>query len=150
MLKPQGTAQTKPGPLTPRQRYARLKARERRALQDYRDRLRARFANRVAHLILYGSRARMEGDRESDLDVLVVIDRDDRQVENEVALEAFAPSLEHDVLISPLVWSQAHYDLHRRLGLLIFQNIERDGIELWNWQTSAPSSNTASTPQETS
>jgi uncharacterized protein len=150
MLKSKAITRTTTRPLTPRQRYAHLRANERRALENYVDRLRGRFSDRVQHVILFGSRARLRGNGESDLDVLVVIDREDRQLENDVALEAFEPSLEHGAWISPLVWHQSHYELHRRLRMLIYRNIERDGIELWTWKTNAPSSDIVSRSRKTS
>ena len=125
-------------PPSPQQRYLRLRPNERRALEDYLIQLRARFGEHIRHVILYGSRARLSGDQESDLDVLIVIDREDWLLANEVADQAFGPSLQHGVLISPQVWSEDHFQAHRRFGLLIYRNIERDGIELWSDETKSP------------
>ena len=108
-----------------------LHPRERVALGEYRDRLRRRFGNRILPVILYGSRARGEGDIESDLDVLVVVDDGDYQFHREVALESFEPSLKHGALISPQIWDRARYARHKKWGLLFFRNLERDGIQLW-------------------
>ena len=120
------------------ERYLQLRINERRALEEYLAQLRAKFGGHIQHVILYGSRARLSGDQESDLDVLIVIDRDDQQLANEVADEAFGPSLQHGVVISPLVWSAEHFQAHRRFGLLIYRNIEKDGIELWSDKTKLP------------
>ena len=131
MLTQKAATRLDPYSLTPRQRYAHLRVNERRALEEYLAQLRTKFGNQIQHVILYGSRARLEGDDESDLDVLLVIDADDRDLESEVALATFEPSLRHSALISPLIWDKAHYELHQRLRLLIYRNIEKDGIELW-------------------
>lgn len=112
-------------------RLTQLQPQERSALAEYLDRLRVRFADRVLSVILYGSRARGEGDAESDLDVLVVVDDGDYQLHREVALEAFEPSLKHGALISPQIWGRARYEQQRTSRLLFFQNLERDGIQLW-------------------
>ena len=113
------------------ERLTQLKPQERAALDEYLDRLRARFGDRVLRVILYGSRARGEGDAESDLDVLVVVDDGDYPFHREVALEAFEPSLKHSALISPQVWDRARYEQQRAWRLLFFRNLERDGIQLW-------------------
>jgi predicted nucleotidyltransferase len=108
-----------------------LKPQERAALQEYLDRLQTRFAGRVLRVILYGSRARGEGDDESDLDVLVVVDDGDYDFHREVALESFEPSLAHEALISPMIWDRARYERQEKWGLLFFHNLEQDGVSLW-------------------
>jgi hypothetical protein len=104
---------------------------EQAALGEYLDRLRARFGDRVLRVILYGSRARGEGDAESDLDVLVVVDDGDYQFHREVALEAFEPFLKHSALISPQIWDRARYERNQAWRMLFYRNLERDGISLW-------------------
>jgi predicted nucleotidyltransferase len=59
-----------------------LSAAETSALSRLRERLEARFADRLAAITLFGSRARSEGHEESDLDVLVLVralTRDERR-----------------------------------------------------------------------
>jgi len=113
------------------EKLTQLKPQERAALAEYLDRLRARFASRILRVILYGSRARGEGDAESDLDVLVVVDDGDWKFQDGVALESCEPSITHSALISPHVWDQEHYDKQKKWRLLFFRNLERDGVELW-------------------
>ncbi|MBI3361211.1 MAG: nucleotidyltransferase domain-containing protein [Chloroflexi bacterium] len=113
------------------ERLTQLKPQERAALAEYLDRLRARFADRVLKVILYGSRARGEGDDESDLDVLVVVDEGDWKFHDEVAFESCDPSINHSVAMSPLVWNEAFYEEQRRWELLFFRNLQLDGIQLW-------------------
>lgn len=108
-----------------------LKPQERAALAEYLERLRARFADRILNVILYGSRARGEGDSESDLDVLVVVDDGDYQFHNEVALESFEPSLKYGALISPLIWDRMRFEQQKKWRLLFFRNVEKDGIQIW-------------------
>jgi predicted nucleotidyltransferase len=113
------------------EKLTQLKPQERAALAEYLDRLRARFASRILRVILYGSRARGEGDAESDLDVLVVVDDGDWKFQDEIAFESCDPSINHSVLITPLVWNRTHYDEQKKWGLLFFRNLERDGVQLW-------------------
>ncbi len=113
------------------EKLTQLKPQERAALAEYLDRLRTRFGDRVLRVILYGSRARGEGDDESDLDVLVVVDDGDYGFHREVALESCEPSLTHNALISPHIWDRARYDQQKAWKLLFFRNLEKDGIQLW-------------------
>ncbi|HEY4688813.1 MAG TPA: nucleotidyltransferase domain-containing protein, partial [Anaerolineae bacterium] len=131
------------------EQLTQLKPQERAALAEYLERLRAHFRDRVLRVILYGSRARGEGEAESDLDVLIVVNGADYQFHREVALEAFEPSLKHSVLISPQVWDRARYERQRAWQLLFFRNLERDGIQLWTGQRKPRRSLKGSTGRKT-
>ncbi len=108
-----------------------LRPAERAALADYLARLRVRFGEPVLRLILFGSRARGEGDAESDLDVLVVVEGDDWRFHDEVADEAVEPWLTHQALISPVIMDRKAYEQLREWRTLFYRNLERDGISLW-------------------
>ncbi|MCI0570245.1 MAG: nucleotidyltransferase domain-containing protein [Myxococcaceae bacterium] len=98
------------------------------ALSGY---LRARFAGRLARLVLFGSYARGEAiPLESDVDVLVVVDELTQQEHREVVSRAAEISCLHNVLLTPLVLPAARFDQMRRWQLLLAQNIEREGSPL--------------------
>jgi predicted nucleotidyltransferase len=103
---------------------------EQAALADFLTRLSRRFKRRVLQVILFGSRARGEGDAESDLDVLVVLDDRDWRFHDEVALESFDPSLKHGVLISAITMSKLDYDWHKAHRAPLYRQIEQDGVDL--------------------
>lgn len=107
-----------------------LKPQERVALADYLSRLRKRFGRHVRRVILFGSRARGEGDEESDVDVLVVLDDGDWRFHDDVALEAYPPSLEHSVLISPITMDVEDFDWHQAHRAPLYRNLEKDGVDL--------------------
>ncbi|MBI4771486.1 MAG: nucleotidyltransferase domain-containing protein [Chloroflexi bacterium] len=124
---------------TPRQRFARLRQNERAALTEFVARLQAELGNRVQQVILYGSRARNEGDAESDADVLVVLDTVDRTADDTIVEAAFQVTMKYDsVVLSPVAWSLARYEQNRTDRLLFFRNLEQDGIELWNAPEKSP------------
>ena len=108
-----------------------LRPEERAALQDYLTRLRRRFGSRVLQVILFGSRARGEGDAESDLDVLVVADDKDWHVHQAIADESVEPWLLNRALISPITMEAAEYEKLRQWQTLFYRNVEREGLDLW-------------------
>jgi len=110
---------------------SQLRPPERAALADYLSRLRARFGARVLRVILYGSRARGEGDAESDLDVLVVVDGEDWRFHDAIADESVEPWLTHGALISPITMDHKEYEQLQEWQTLFYRNLDRDGIELW-------------------
>ena len=103
---------------------AALDDRERAAIRAAARLLHERFA--ALQVVLFGSRARGEGDAESDLDLLVARPIDWR--ERQALVDAlFEIELTHEVILSPLVvmraWQQGPYT-----ALPIHEEVERDGV----------------------
>jgi len=76
-----------------------------------RDGLRPVLGERLRGLVLYGSHARGEADRESDVDLLVLLDRVETlgsEIER-IGPVASRLSLEHDVLVSALPVSETEF-----------------------------------------
>jgi predicted nucleotidyltransferase len=84
-------------------------------LSELSARLRATYGNRLAGLYIYGAYARTEEDEESDLDVLVVLDRVDRYgAEIERTSHAVADiSLKYNVSVSRAFVSEADWSRAR-------------------------------------
>jgi len=101
---------------------------ERSAAARFLGRVRETFPKENVSGILFGSRARGEGRRESDLDLLVVVDADDLAVRRKILDLAYEEFLQTDVLVSPLVLSRDAFAALRRAGRRLARDIERDGV----------------------
>ncbi len=104
--------------------------RERDALREFCDAVRALFGPRIRELALFGSRARGEGNDESDLDVLVVIDGLTSAEGRSVAYLAGDVLTHHDALLSPFAVSTVHMTHLRDRERLIAREIARDALPL--------------------
>lgn len=96
-------------------------------LTDLRDGLEKLLGPRLQAVYLYGSHARGEARPDSDIDVLIVVDRDINHLE---LLEQSAPvvcslSLEHEVVISPIFISRERFEKEMTPFLL---NIRREAV----------------------
>ncbi len=101
------------------------------ALAELRDRLRKRFGERLVKLVLFGSKARGDGDEESDIDVLVVIrDFDDLKEDYEVSHILSRIDLRHSVFMQTVEYSEDNYEECRRRELPLVTNVEREGVPL--------------------
>jgi len=107
-----------------------LTTREREALSEFGRRLKEQFDGGIAAVALFGSRARGEGRRTSDLDVLVITQSEDWRVHKQVRYLAADICLEYDVDLSPRVWSLSHYREVQRLDTALYRNIRRDAVPL--------------------
>ena len=111
--------------------FDRLTDRERQAAMEFVERVRRRFDGQLVSAVLFGSRARGEAEPDSDMDVLVVMSSAEPEIRKEIRHLAVEVWLEHGFYLSTRVWSQAHWRKLEELRTLLYQNIRRDGINLF-------------------
>lgn len=104
-----------------------LTAQEEAALAEFKRRVLETVADRVVGFRLFGSRARGEGDEESDLDVLVLLKEMRSDLRNRIIEIAADILVEYEIDVSPLVMSQDHFIDMKNRERLLPQEIERDG-----------------------
>ena len=84
-----------------------------------------------ATLILYGSRARGDASPASDYDVLILVDTDVQpDLEDRIGDALYEIELEHDAVISALVFNREVWDEPRYRALPLHENVDREGIVL--------------------
>ncbi|HUF37697.1 MAG TPA: nucleotidyltransferase domain-containing protein [Anaerolineales bacterium] len=105
-----------------------LDDRESRAILDLIERLNEVYPDQVGDILLYGSKARGDSSPDSDIDLLVLMKTDDRAMRRGILQLAARVSLEHDVILSMMVMSEARWGEHA--GLSLYHNILRDSREL--------------------
>ena len=107
-----------------------LTPRLRNALFAYRASLELAFPARVRKVLLFGSFARGEATQDSDVDVLVVLDRlDGRERARALDLAAEA-ALAHGFVFEPVVLSDGEWEELKKRELLFREEVERDGVEI--------------------
>ncbi|RME86709.1 MAG: nucleotidyltransferase domain-containing protein [Anaerolineae bacterium] len=106
----------------------RLSPQERRALQEFVAYLHKATLGAVERVALFGSKARGDSERDSDIDVLVILKEEDRQVRREILRRAARLSLEYDVLLSPRVIGRKRWE--ELQGFSLYQNVQREAVDL--------------------
>lgn len=107
-----------------------LTPQEERVITKFKARVKEALGKSLVSFTLFGSRARGEGDEESDVDILVLIKKlnnRDRKMVIGIASDLF---LETEIEISPSVLSQDQFEKLKQRERLIAFEIERDGIPL--------------------
>jgi predicted nucleotidyltransferase len=104
---------------------------ERASLNRFLRDLRRDMGGQVIAVTLFGSRARGEGNRCSDLDVLVVLEDDGQAATSAVRYLAADTLLDCGKFVSTRVWSRARLEAEQARPGGLYQNILRDGVPLW-------------------
>jgi len=107
----------------------RLKENEAAAIREATRILKERFP--VKELILFGSKARGDSDRESDIDLLLLTEKPLHWKERHAIVDAlFEVEMKHDVVISIIV--NTLYDWNEGIctALPIYEEISREGVAM--------------------
>ena len=100
---------------------------EANAIAEYENLLLKEFPNRIKKLILFGSKARGDSNPNSDLDLLVVLTKNGKQVTKEIVMLTHQPIAKFMVDISPIVVEEKFFKNWSPL----LEHINRDGITIW-------------------
>lgn len=84
-----------------------------------------------AIIILYGSYARGDNQADSDLDLLILIDKDKitREDEKKVKYPLYDIEFETGKIISPLIFSKKDWETRHRITPF-YENIQKEGVVL--------------------
>jgi predicted nucleotidyltransferase len=107
-----------------------LKDIEEWALKEFRKRALSEFGDNVSSIHLYGSKARGDFHKESDLDVVVRVKMGDYKLRDRLADIASDVLLEYGVLISPKLIDDPLYNRIASWGTQFFKNITKEGISV--------------------
>jgi predicted nucleotidyltransferase len=109
---------------------AHLTPNEHAAVTEYVAGIGDRFPDRILSVILFGSKARGDANVESDVDLLVLVDAEDREFRSELWHIASDLSLKYNLVISVRVFAQARWSETRRLRPPLYRAIMADGVPL--------------------
>lgn len=104
-----------------------LSEKERMAIIEYKNLLLGRFPKRFRRLILFGSKARGDSRRTSDVDLLVVVSRNTKEIGEEAAILTHEPIARHMVDISPITVEEKFFETWSPL----LSHVNKDGVILW-------------------
>ena len=75
------------------------------ALKEYSSKLHKLYSKNIEKIILFGSRARGDDKEDSDIDILVVIKEEDRELKDKVTDLAFDMMLKYGVDVEPAIFN---------------------------------------------
>ncbi|HIE29184.1 TPA: nucleotidyltransferase domain-containing protein [Candidatus Poribacteria bacterium] len=108
----------------------KLSEKEEQALKKFKLRLKEVLSDNLLEVKLFGSKARGDARKDSDIDVLVTILSDDWRICDVVYGIATDILLETEICVSPKVISQKEYTRLYNNGNPFIENVIREGIVL--------------------
>lgn len=101
-------------------------------LNEFTEKVKKLLGNRLKKIILYGSYARGDYNKNSDIDIMFLTDLDFKEIEeyrDKISDIAFDIELEHGVIISPIIKNIDKYNA--RINIVPFySNVQREGVIL--------------------
>ena len=108
----------------------RLAAKDQEAIEAFVQRLLAEFGQGVTDVRLFGSKVRGEAGPDSDLDVLVLVNRSDYTFKRAILWLAAEISLTYDVLLSPRVIPPEAWQRMAEADTLFYRSVSLESIPL--------------------
>ena len=88
------------------------------------------YGDNLISVILYGSVARNEATEDSDVDIALLVSKDDEVMHKRMLDILVDFDLEYDKMISPSLIEKEQFDKWKTV-LPYYKNIEKEGIVLW-------------------
>lgn len=91
------------------------------------------FGNKIERIILYGSYARGDFTLESDVDIMILLNCDQKEIaekRKEISRVASRIGLRYDVMISLLARNRREFENNMEYQPF-YQNIEREGVKVY-------------------
>lgn len=104
-----------------------LQARELGAISDLKKKLEK---YKPIQLKLFGSKARGNFDKESDLDIFIILENSSWKTEKEIYNICFEIGLEYDVVLSPLIYSLKDLEKKPIAITPFYKTVEKEGIAI--------------------
>ena len=101
---------------------------ERKILEEFKKGVCSLFPD--AEIILFGSKAKGEDIRESDTDILVLLEKYSPKYEDKIRDIVFEIEMKHDIMISLLIYAKDVWNSPAYRLLELYHWIEKEGIQL--------------------
>ena len=107
-----------------------MNERDRNLIAELKKRLPADVMTHIRKVIAFGSRVRGESQEDSDLDLLILVDRKTPELEGKIEDIAYQVMWDHDFkpILSIKVFTEAGYRQSLMEGFSFYKNVEREGV----------------------
>ena len=101
-------------------------------IQELKNSLNQEVAAHIRRIILFGSRVRGESTQDSDLDILILLDKKDSNIENQLEESVYQVMWNHDFqpILSLKIDTETHFQKALSKDYSFYRNIQNEGISV--------------------
>ncbi|MHB8073141.1 nucleotidyltransferase family protein [Desulfosporosinus fructosivorans] len=103
---------------------------QREAIELFSKSIKEKLSANIKDVRLFGSVARGTDTPESDIDILVLVEKDDRDISDAIMDIVVDINLEYDVVIIPIIITGSHYANPLFRETAFFHNLEFESVTL--------------------
>jgi predicted nucleotidyltransferase len=109
-----------------------LRPEEKKVVGEYINLIRKHFPDKVSEIVLFGSKARGDSHAESDIDILLVIDTEDKQIKRKISDLCWDAMFNSDfkAFISPVIFFKKEYERYKKWNSSFLYNVSQEGVKL--------------------
>lgn len=104
---------------------------QKKAIEEYIKLLKKQYGSVVLKAVVFGSVARGETNKDSDIDILITISDKYAKLKDEIGMSAYEIALKNNVVFSSIVMEESIYKWYRINKDPFYKNIHSEGIEIW-------------------
>lgn len=116
--------------VTKKRTALKLSPRERKAVQEFLAKVRQAYGEKIQRVALFGSKARGDSTKYSDIDILLIVSDDKWNFRQAFSVIISDIALKYDVLLDVRVISAARWQYLTEIRAGLYQNISRDAVAL--------------------
>lgn len=99
-------------------------------MKEFIDRLKNKLGSEIVLIQLFGSYARGEAHKDSDIDILVVLKAPTDEQINYICDAAMKTGNPRDIYLSVKIFSKSEFEYYKNIPTLFIKNVLTDGIKL--------------------
>lgn len=107
-----------------------LNTKEKQGISQFVKRARQLLEQSLIDIRIFGSKVRGDFDKESDIDILLVIDSDDWHIQDEISKIAANVNIEFNCNVSPVIYTKREHERNKYFRTLFIQEVEKEGVSL--------------------
>lgn len=111
-------------------KFSHLTKKEKKVLDEFKQKISQQLSDDLLELKLFGSKARGDSRKNSDIDVLVVLKSNSKEKENFIIDLTVEILLKYGIDISPHIYSQKEYSYLNKIPSVFMQVLRKEAFAL--------------------
>lgn len=108
----------------------RLKSQERKAINAFSRRLKKALGRQLVSVLLFGSKARGNVRKGSDIDIFILVKNKKNNVNDKIAQVTADVLDDYNILLSPVSYDMYEAQKNLKMGSFFFEAVEKEGIPI--------------------